>query len=70
MGVMADKRVKMYSVYDATDRPLIVYATAKECAKAMGITVNSFYNYIERVRHGKIKARKWSIYEDEVGDYE
>lgn len=67
---MAGKRVKMYSVYDATDRPLIVYATAKECAAAMGITVNSFYHYIERVRHGKIKARKWSIYEDEVGDDE
>ena len=58
----------MYSVYHATDRPLIIYATAKECAEAMGITLNSFYRCVMRMREGKIKMRKWTVYEDEVGD--
>lgn len=60
----------MYSVYNAkTDTPLIVYANAYDCAKAMGISVKSFYRYIVRIRHG-IKMRKWELYEDEVEDEE
>lgn len=55
----------MYSVYHKkTDQPLIVYATSKECAKAMGIRLNSFYRYICRMRGGKIQLRKWAVYED------
>lgn len=62
---------KKYSVYHKkTDQPLIVYASSKECAKAMGIVLNSFYRYISRMREGKINLRKWSIYEDEVEDIE
>ena len=56
---------RKYSVYhQKTDLPLIVYATSKECAKAMGIKVNSFYRYICRMRGGKIKLRKWQVYLD------
>lgn len=59
---------KMYSVYHAkTDVPLIIYADAYDCAKAMGIRVNSFYRYLVRIRGG-IKMREWMVYEDEVGD--
>lgn len=66
-----DRRRNRYSVYHKkTDEPLILYGTSKECAIAMGITVNSFYRYICRLRGGKIKIRKWSIYEDEVEDFE
>lgn len=58
---------KRYSVYHRkTDEPLVIYGTSKECAKAMGIRVNSFYRYIVRMRQGKIKLRKWLVYEDEV----
>ena len=58
-----------YSVYHAkTELPLILYATSKECAVAMGVKVNSFYRYICRMRGGKIKLRKWLVYEDEVED--
>lgn len=65
---MSCKCTKMYSVYHTkNDKPLIVYATSKECAKAMGISVKSFYRYIVRMRHG-IKMRKWSVYEDEQGE--
>lgn len=57
--------VRMYSVYSKkTDQPLIIYATSKDCAKAMGIKVNSFYRYICRMRGGKIELRKWVVYED------
>ena len=67
---MACKCTKKYSVYFAKDdRPLILYATSKECAKAMGITLNSFHRYIVRMKHG-IKMRKWAVYEDEVGEEE
>ena len=59
-------RAKKYSVYDAkTDQPVAIYQGSKECAKAMGITLNSFYGYIARERSGKVKHRKWVIYEDE-----
>lgn len=58
--------LKMYSVYDKkTDMPVIVYATAKECAKAMGIEPCSFYRYLTRIRDGRFNVRKWDIYVDE-----
>ena len=58
-----------YSVYnDKTDEPLIIYGTADECAKAMGIQTNSFYRYIVRMRQGLIKLKKWVVYEDEIDD--
>lgn len=55
-----------YSVYHAkTELPLILYASSNECAKAMGVTLDSFYRYICRMRGGKIKLRKWLVYQDE-----
>ena len=55
-----------YSVYHAkTEQPLILYATSFECAEAMGVRLNSFYRYICRMRGGKIKLRKWLVYQDE-----
>lgn len=58
-------RAKKYSVYNAkTDQPVAIYEGSKECAKAMGITLNSFYRCICRMRGGKIKLRKWLVYED------
>lgn len=55
-----------YSVYHKkTDQPLIIYATARECAEAMGIQIKSFYRYVMRMREGKIRLRKWAVYEDE-----
>lgn len=66
---MAD--VKRYSVYHIkTEMPLIIYGTANECAEAMGVTLNSFYRYLMRIRQGKIQVRKWQIYEDEVDELE
>lgn len=64
---MACKFTKRYSVYyGKTEMPLILYANAKECAEAMGITVKSFYRYICFMRQGKIKLRKWQVYEDDL----
>ena len=68
---MKDRCQKRYSVYDSkTEMPLIIYGTSKECAKAMGVTLNSFYRYLIRVREGKIKLHKWLVYEDEVEELE
>lgn len=62
------KRLRMYSVYRVGDEmPLIVYATAAECARAMGISRNSFYIELGREKSGKFKAMKWHIYEDGLG---
>ena len=56
---------KMYSVYRTkTDTPLVVYGTSKECAKAMGIKLNSFFHYIARVRKNPQTQSKWTVYED------
>ena len=58
---------KKYSVYHKkTEVPLVVYGSSKVCAKAMGISLNSFYRYICRMRGGKINLRKWLVYEDEM----
>ena len=41
----SDAMAKRYSVYDRrTDQPVIIYATARECAAAMGLTEMSFYS--------------------------
>jgi RNA polymerase subunit RPABC4/transcription elongation factor Spt4 len=66
-----DMRKNRYSVYhNKTEQPVIIYATATECAKAMGIKTNSFYRYICRMRSGKNRQRKWLVYEDEVEELE
>lgn len=54
-----------YSVYKKDDTPVAIYETSKICALAMGIRVKSFYKYICRMRAGKIKTRKWIIYQEE-----
>lgn len=60
---------KRYSVYHKKDEtPLIIYASADECAKAMGTKRNSFYRYICRMRKGEIELRKWLVFEDEVDE--
>lgn len=56
---------KRYSVYFKKDEmPLIIFATAKECAREMDINVNSFYRYICRVRKKQFVSKKWIICED------
>lgn len=50
----------VYTVYDnRTDLPIIVDGNAKECAKAMNITIDSFYSAITRARKGTVK--RWTI---------
>lgn len=62
---------KRYSVYHRkTDMPLILYATAAECAAAMGIRLDSFYRHMVRERQGKVRLRKWAVYEDEIDNEE
>ena len=46
----------MYSIYDAkTDLPIVIDATAEECARVLKRSVDSFYCLVSRVRKGKIK---------------
>lgn len=52
--------IKLYTVYNnITDMPVIIDGTAEECAKAMGIKLESFYSYVARLHDGKTK--KWYI---------
>ena len=68
---MKERKRKHYSVYDVnTELPLVIYGTANECAEAMGITLNSFWRHLMRIRGGKLKQRKWVVYEDETEDLE
>ena len=60
------KLAKRYSIYDRkTDMPVVIYRSSKECAKALGIEVRTFYQYIARQRVGKPCVR-YDIYEDEL----
>ena len=55
-----------YTVWNnKTDEVVIVDGTARECAKAMGITLETFYCAVTNARNRKVK--KWTIksrYED------
>ena len=43
-----------YSVYErGTDRPLMIWGSARQCAEALGVNVHSFYRYISRAREGQ-----------------
>ena len=52
----------VYTVYNnKTDFPVIVDGEAREAAKAMGISFNSFYSTVSKARSGKVG--KWTIIE-------
>ncbi len=51
---------QVYTVYNnKTDRVVIVDGEARECAKAMGVSLGTFYCTVCRARAGKIA--KWHI---------
>lgn len=58
-----------YTVYNRrTDFPVIIGGTARECAVAMKITLESFYT---KLKNGHRKAtRKWEIFRDDADDLE
>ncbi|MBQ8831517.1 MAG: hypothetical protein IJ017_07960 [Oscillospiraceae bacterium] len=50
------RRFCMYSVYDnKTDFPIVIDATAEDCAAALKRSLNSFYCLVSRVFKGKNK---------------
>ena len=52
----------VYSVWNnKTDELIIIDGEARECAKAMNLTLPSFHSAITNARSGKIK--KWTIKE-------
>lgn len=61
-----------YSVYDnRTDFPVVIGGTAAECARAMKVTLASFYCCVNRARTGKVN--RWTIikeYEDGKPDFD
>lgn len=58
---------KRYSVYlREDDTPVIIFATAEECAAAIGCTVGTFHCYLYQQRKGLHRPKKYAIYEDEV----
>lgn len=61
-----DVRYSVYSVKD--DLPLIVNGTIPQCAKVLGLTVNSFNSQASKQRHRRGKdgsKRKYRIVRDE-----
>lgn len=63
---MIDVRYSVYSVI--TDLPLIINATIPQCAKMLGLTVNSFNSQASKQRHGRGKdgsKHKYRIIRDE-----
>lgn len=50
-----------YTIYDnRIDMPIIIDGTAEQCARAMHISLASFYSTLSRARKGEVK--RWSIY--------
>jgi hypothetical protein len=50
--------------------PLIIFATAHECAKAMGCDIHTFFSYLSRFNKGRPYPKKYLIYEDEIDEEE
>lgn len=68
---MACNPYKRFSVYKRKDEmPVILYATAEECAEAMGCTRATFFSYLSRFKKGYKYPKKYLIYEDIVEDEE
>ena len=62
---------KRYSVYHRdNEMPLIIFATASECAAALGCDVRTFYAYLSRFNAGKPYPKNYLIYEDELDEDE
>lgn len=62
---MAKGPYRHYSAYKRkTDEPVMIYGTARECIKVMGVTMTTFYIYVTRTRKGFGK-RKYDIYVDD-----
>lgn len=60
---------KRFSIYRRDDEmPVILYATANECAEAIGCTRATFFTYLSRFRKGKRYPKNYLIYEDELED--
>ena len=60
---------KHYSVYErTTDKPIVIYGTPEECAKALGISRDSFYSKVAKARSGSRKPVKYEIFEDKEND--
>ena len=63
---MMDVRYSVYSAKD--DLPLIISGTVPQCAKALGLTIGSFYSQASKQRHGRGhdgSKRKWKIIRDD-----
>lgn len=56
-----------YTVYDrATDEAIVYGGTARECARKMKITIDSFYSLYSRQKNGSDRASgKWEIFRDD-----
>ena len=55
-----------YSVYSRKTDMLLAFGTARECAKALGLTLGSFWSMVSRVRTGK--NRKYLVYLEDAED--
>jgi len=55
---------KYYTIYDAESDEVIAHGTARECAKKMNLTIESFYCAVGRARSGKRK--KYVVVEEDI----
>ena len=71
-GPRRSKFYKYYSAYNRrTDEPIFIHGTAEACARAMGVQISTFYQYVTRIHRGT-HVGKYDIFEegrevDEIG---
>ena len=56
--------MKYYTIYLSSTDEIIACGTAKECAKKMKLTIESFYCAVGRARAGKRK--KYIVVEEDI----
>lgn len=65
-GCYERRKHNRYTVYNRkTDMPVMIGGTARECAKAMGVTLPSFYSIYSRFKNGRLDSgAKWEVFPD------
>lgn len=58
----ANKQALYYAVYLRKEDRMVVSGTSRECAAALGTSLNGFHSLVSKVQSGKNK--KWEIYKE------
>ena len=61
---MGNGKAQYYVIYRRGTDEAVVWGDARTCAGALGMTMNTFYSTLSRIRSGV--NRKWEVYQEDL----